>query len=714
MTFFDLYKDLVKSHLLQEKLKETELPTITELEQEFNDLNSNIADQTLITNKLDIASASQINEIVSNIYKDINISDEILKYITSSLTNTFTKSLLRLEAYDRTILDNIRSFRDKFFSIDGFSQFFDCIGDNFSTALYIDMENSSIQHDVAGKTIAIGQSELVTNTPTSLNLENATLSFKPGTSKGFLNSSSLPGLALSNLKSNRGAWKHQISYANLNDYIECELAITLEEAYTINEIILESPVASSNNLWGKLFLSEDSQSWTGPINGKWRDISVTSSWNFQPKDVKYLRFQFRIFSPAFTDTKGGRIYTVGCDNIKILHSSYAAYESTLLSTDFISNDPFYNCSLEICETLPTNTSIDYYIAFGETDTETVWIKNPDDTIKYSRIAPLGTEDKTLPAVIHPFSLQTKVSPGLRVIKGDPLTGITKTTEVSSTKLYRLNTTLQTSSIENRTIVLRNTRELKTPPYIIVGPHGKAAPKGWWFDGTYYHCWINISTPEGFTVDMGKVPIYIDNIEYVNRVKLTRGLHKIDVHFSAWYDPYLGPFSEDGFVGSPVSPITAMNKFKNSPPTLIDQSGTEAIDLLYPYNQKLLIEGVNLATSFRDITFPYPNAKYILTAAYNLKKSNLFDMESPNVNSKELYNTFAIVDFATGSATKKTVIVMPLSTTTNIDPSSTLTNTDNVTEGEAFAVIETKPQTFFCRELSYIDATETIEMLYGLQ
>lgn len=99
--------------------------------------------------------------------------------------------------------------------------------------------------------------------------------------------------------------------------------------------------------------------------------------------------------------------------------------------------------------------------------------------------------------------------------------------------------------------------------------------GWEFNEPFYSTNVQIEATQGLTIDVGNNPITIDQVSYTGVIGpevLSQGTHKVKIHKDFWRQ---------------ITPGID---------TLLD---LKAADILYPYNQKLLIEGYEYGSSYPE-------------------------------------------------------------------------------------------------------------------
>jgi hypothetical protein len=140
---------------------------------------------------------------------------------------------------------------------------------------------------------------------------------------------------------------------------------------------------------------------------------------------------------------------------------------------------------------------------------------------------------------------------------------------------------------------------------------RGVPRGWGSDGLVYTCYFEILDPNGKLVNFGSTICTIDGQTATGTVKLSQGIHKFNTEGKYWYD---------------ISP--ASNLLKSS------EAELKAIDPLYPYNHKLIIEGYRYPP---DFTGEKIYLGMDLSAEFYATRTSLFALE----NNTQDYSYFSV-------------------------------------------------------------------------
>lgn len=140
---------------------------------------------------------------------------------------------------------------------------------------------------------------------------------------------------------------------------------------------------------------------------------------------------------------------------------------------------------------------------------------------------------------------------------------------------------------------------------IIQTDGRAVEEGWITDGNYYYTFFDLSEP--LSMDLGHTEAWMDGIKRTGPVELTRGLHHIRTSKNNW-------ISLEGMGG-----VTAFDGGRQEFTGQISQFGSNGLgdditvisgsvrDPLYPYNHKLLVEGISASEDVSGDQIVYTGA-----------------------------------------------------------------------------------------------------------
>jgi hypothetical protein len=315
--------------------------------------------------------------------------------------------------------------------------------------------------------------------------------------------------------------------------------------------------------------------------------------------------------------------------------------SKILSVVDIDNSiiEFNRVSLQVCERIPADTDIKYYIAAlnDPMSLSSVWVpidhmdkKQPlhPKEIVFGHLLNLtlpGSKISYMPLEINPID----VNPGKDYTIWDVVNDAFVAQPVSTSAIkryaflnsndrildYQIKSTVSISpgSLELfRNVGIRNTDSSDSTMEV------RNIRAGWGFKDPYYSSAIEVDNAQGVVINFGDKALIVDGTVVKGKVTLTQGLHLIQVHKNNWIN-----------IPGALDPIPA-----NMTIDLL-----KANDPLFPFNHKHLIEGYG----FNDPNNPYTGID--IFAEIYMKQVSIADIIH-NV-SKDDYTRFA-TDFDAGN------------------------------------------------------------------
>jgi hypothetical protein len=410
-------------------------------------------------------------------------------------------------------------------------------------------------------------------------------------------------------------WATKLSMS-ANSPVTAELWIKLGDSpVELNKIflsLLDSTKTSSVQVT-PLYSIDNFNYFQLPTNTYTRSLKSFGVFHFQTVEAQYLKLLLTKTSSDYIQDQSF-IFEFGFKQIELFNEVFDTTTSqelitqVLSVTDVVTEEvkPFTRLSLEVCERVETNTTIDYSVAYLEAsgidvDSDTIW----------SPISPLTREEYTNPTSFN-FNnlLEYEVSGEISARDLDTETFTISGYEYSThynlvqynavsgeiTAEMLENTTPRYAPINENTSILNYQISVESPSIGIYDPvynsklqifrnigdkgldsevatsYVRNVQRGWKFEEPYYSCYIYISNADGMTLNAGSQPVIIDNKSYIGQISSrvltgktaeTSGIHSIKVHKSNWL-----------YIPRPLG-------------TLAD---LRLNDSLYPYNHKYLIEG----------------------------------------------------------------------------------------------------------------------------
>jgi hypothetical protein len=476
----------------------------------------------------------------------------------------------------------------------------------------------------------------------------ALLSKRPGTSYFTLDSSSL----LSNIfKSQDNSWVGVVASSSPGEMI-CELRahVSHSKDLEVSKISFEytGPTSTSRGTVTCQY-SVDGYTWyLVPTDEATKTLGPNMSWYFPLTKMRWLKL---IFTKPSHDAEPYR-YEFAARHLRLYGHSYNTELGNTLTTralqalDTQSNPiNFAKVALEVCEELPTDTDIRYYVAAsrdGSTWTEWQGISPVDRTaLLYPKAINFGGADwkdnkiesstDKLDTTLSSSTSQMEITRNfLNVDIG--LNGYRFKDEsfgVVNTAIL-LSTGDDPDPVGNSVIMWRNIRYKESYPDQLTV---RDMPRGWGFDGSLYTCYFKIVDSNGVLIDFGSGECTIDGTAVSGVTKVLSGVHKFSTSSDNWNDI--------------ADVIVELSSDITSEETL------KSIDPLYPYNHKLLIEGFPYIDNFVGER-PYTGTD--ISAEFYATRISLFDLENNIDITNGEYGHFAVRGIGDASDPTLAVIV----------------------------------------------------------
>ncbi len=613
---------------LLEYLEDGNIPTTGELETSYNAAekeHGNLARSAVSRVSLPTiwqeSSASEFNSFLDNLTDDLSVLFKALAEVSNNsilslsewssraagLETRLNKLIARCDSLLVTKNDTagyVSFVEDGFYSLENVSE--------SGTTAFVDTDNGEVTLGV-DKTVGNGAA-----LGTAINFDGAKVSLEIINRETLVKSSSTPNSqSLQNLLNitNQGYNFSIETYKEGSSSITLELKVSLPEAKDINKISLMC--SNVSNVSVTLQYSKDGYRWE-LIDS---DISTQSGvgnfvFRFAKTEMQYFKFIIVKSSPDSVSTtrvsqsplpfsnretsqvKNVNIFSFSFQEIKAFSQEFPKgptgedlYTELRYPQLGGNNISFARAALEVCEDSPTGCSIDYYLRAYDGTSYTNWIKIiPLNRKKVeSNLTTIGKEsgyavvDFSTPQSLNSEDLTTKFSSSLNV------EALNLERDYGSTGLtYRLsgandtfaNFYIPTSlSLISDVVLMRNygdnTRKF---PTLTSDKTVRDVSCGWGLigDGTYY-CAFYVSNPEGLSLDFGPSTAIIDGRVVSGKIEpgdLLQGWHVFKTSKANW-----------------ISLSGASN------PTSL--AALKALDPLYPYNHKYIIEGFNYSSSFSN-------------------------------------------------------------------------------------------------------------------
>lgn len=645
------YREILIEEYIASKLRLGIIPSAEEIETQITayselDLTEPQFDpDTYHTEPKENASASKFNSGFASIRSDVRALYKEMLGLSKTSSEAYERWGLESKVLEKRLID-LQDRIDNLLLItqdtDGYKTF---IVDNFSDATLVDQEITTADLDLNGQQIIMGPSSLEGTRIFLNDLAVADVSFRIRSTIDLLSRTDALDADLRNPfnQANQSWWT--VLEMRKAKPVTCELSIKLgDKAIKLTRIYIElhDSTKSAPMVITPLY-SNDNYNFTQlPTNTYTQEIRTSGNFVFSEIEAQYMKFVLTKAGPDLGNTDAID-YQFGFKQISFFGEAFNIDNkqqlfSLPLSVDGIDGNPvnFSKVLLETCERIETNTDIKYFIAASNSpvfpvDISTEWfpITPKNRTVLYTQAVldlgdiqeeEIGISEIVTPSYNGVSTNSSYINPAqtfhlLSNNGGTILDQLITATGIRYTFINEedriLNYQIKDKDYvgsgsgdkieydEDSIVIFRN-----------VGSQGlidseqsdqvRGIQKGWSFSEPYYSTIVQVLNANGFSIDVGNSPIIVDDIKYTNNVPasaLSTGVHVVKVHKDNWL---------------------------SVPPGLNTLDDLKSLDILYPFNHKLLIEGYEYGT-----TYPSTDLKaYIgvdLFAEILMKKVSIFDL-----------------------------------------------------------------------------------------
>ncbi len=606
MPIQDTYREFILKQIIQDILNEGEALTLLEIQSRYNafvldkELSEPLFDlESAKVIPLENASATKWNTTNAEIKRDLEVAYKELFIITNQSLSQFDRwrtEIVFLEGQ----LKNLESRITTLVSTQTQSNIHYII-DDFVDTSKVDLTNTDCMIDLTYQTITLdtattNSSKISLNKIKPQDVQFTVLSRK---NLQFVTNASFGELKNAFIDSD-SFWQSRIGSYSASQAFTAELKVKISDSpIPINKISFKSHAANTKSVIQVTpLISTDNINFSQlPIKDITLGITTQGIWSFPSEEVQWVKFLMTKNGSDFTENKY-YIYEFGADQINFYSEDFdEEEEQTVISKSLFAKDlqgnpvEFNKVSLEVCERIPENTSINYYVApLLTSDGVPDWhsINHINDTEpQYSKELSFGDIDNVIISGVSlsysPFADLTPdnfVNPSqyyqLATLDSEEL--ITSS-GVASAQRYALinsndrilNIELDSNlSIQNKSVEIFRNISTKHDNTLV-----RNTTRGWNFKEPYYMTTVEVLSKNGLTSDFGNSNIIIDGSSRNGKITISPGIHYIKVHKNNWVDIPAGATSvdDDG-----------------------DAASIKSLDPLYPFNHKHLVTGYGFDSS----------------------------------------------------------------------------------------------------------------------
>ena len=651
MRVSEIHLRAITREVLLKMLKEGIIPTSEQLSRmitaRIGDLNLNDSEFAQSNTKVEYneaASASKFNEISRRIVGDLQVLYSSYLQAERSIISGTKNSLLELRRLSRKAKSLSSRVNRLLLTTEKTGGLLNVFGDDFADISLTDATRSTVFIDQEAQAIH-GQFfrdddaryepsvdlDLVREADIKISLLDPIARRYPGT---------FGSVPLDILTSDESPWMYRAATTSpdpltLEIRIDFTRAILPPAIQAFSQKIVLNPFITNNSLQVLIQYSDDGIVWNDiPTTNPIRRIAGPTAFMMEGILFRHLRIiMTRDIHDNLSDT-GQRFHEFGIEQLKIesvanvYKPSSEFYSAQHIVLDENGNrKKFSKASLSIaCEHVDPDTDIDYFISFLDENLA----EGP-----FQRVVPLSREDVGGPQIAEVGEVNFTNTTQLIDTAANDFEGADDASNLL------LAGQLSTTTVDVWRNVGSNSRLYSTRQH-----NGELVEGGWVHDGSVYSTFIWIEQNGGQEFDFGPKPIEIDGLEVSGLIQLSEGAHFVRVKEENWYslrglggvigfDAITGRFrgtqtsyGEDGFT------IALTGE-----PDVDDSFGV--IDRLYPYNHKLIIEGLEYAGVFGQDIVSHKYKGVARYAAHFMQKVSGVDLEN-NVEDSD-YSKFSIVE-----------------------------------------------------------------------
>lgn len=540
------------------------------------------------------SSANKVNKLSRSICDDLNVLYRTLASVEEQ--NEVLRSIVlpKLDSLSRKCAELLSRADRLLITAEDTTGLLHAVGDEFTDTSKIDLLRSTATIDLEGQTVHSRYLQADTlridDSYNLNNLRNGDILISVLTA----GASPAPGTRDSEnrylLSGDSRAWIYTVSSERQNPV---SIAVQINFSNCINGAeflktrkIVFSPFIVNNSVTVLLQYSKDGVLWQDvPSENPQRQIAAPTVFLTEEFEFKYLRVVMTKSHHTRLSGSGKYIHDFGIKEIKISNTLNFYERESVFWSNVLPVDNVTKASLSVaCEHVPPETSIDYYIGF---------VINGEST-ELQRVDPLNRDDLTSALIAETGGISSSTGDAVinwadRSFDGAQNANLV-TLDIFADEAVRLWRNVGVSD------ALYSTRQADT----------RITEAGWEYKDGTYTTYIQVTESGGLTIDIGGSPMVIDGVSSTGRIRLSRGVHKVEVLERNWYS-LEGLYSVTSF-----DPITktftgSQRKYGDRGFTIQREEEPEIVvrynvtDPLYPYNHKLLVEGLDYENNFDELS-----------------------------------------------------------------------------------------------------------------
>ena len=642
MSISTTYKTFILENIILNLLKDGEVLTLNRIANEYDtyvetyDITKPIFDnETYKVAAKDISSKTLFNNCNKAIRQDLAVTYRHLLKISEQAINNFER--WRTEA---TLLETrLNKLHERITSLlivsEDTAGYLNYIQDSISDASKTDLTNTTAYVNMNKGYVCIGTNNIGATRVDLSNLRNENIEFTVLTKTNLVSNVILHNTQKKYIISDiNNYWQHRV-YTNKPGPVTAEIKIDLLNTKLISRIDVDLHMANQNSsVQITPFYSLDNYSWKQlPITNPTRSIIDKITFQFSSISAKWIKF---ILTKTGYDQVSNEMYTYefGADEISFYNEGFESdTEVVFISTPLFVTNPdgnlqeFSRVVLEVCEHVPSDTSINYFIAVSNSSSM--------DADGFVEIDPINRDEAIFPTIldfgdldaveINDIGISYDIDGATNFVNPDQnYTMITAISGTTATEAAGVASALRYAFFNSRDRILdyqiasdieiaagtlelwRNVStqndETKVRDYV----------NGWGFNEPFYYTTVYVSNPDGYNIDFGDKFVVLDGEKKSGKIVFTYGNHTLLIHKDNWVA-----------LDSSVS--------------IIDLASLKSADSLYPYNHRYLVEGYSYAADWSTSEEKIYTG-FDIVAEYLMSEISVFDMINNTIDTN--YSKFA--------------------------------------------------------------------------
>lgn len=650
---YDTYAAILTEQIIRDLLTSGTPPSTSAITEAFEDFvaDNDISQPLFIANNHRVefkenASAAKYNLTNFEIRRD-------LKVLYRHLLNVSEMSITQFDRWrtEASVLEKrLNALNERITSLLLISEdtagYFNFFQDNFNDNSKVDLVNTTAYVNVAKNIVSLGTTSIGSTRIDLSTLNDRDVEFSVLTRKNYTSHVSSQGSQTRYAISDANNYWQEKVYMKSPGPVTTELKIKMLSVKSISRIDLDLHMSNqTSSVQITPMYSVDNYNWSQlPITGFTRSVIDKATFQFPVIEAQYVKF---LMTKAGYDQVHNELYAYefGVDDISFYDEGFAADTDGVLISQPLSildtdGNPqqFGKITLEVCEDVPDNTTINYYV--------NVATNAAVPLTGFTAIDPINRAGSVNPTVLDFGDIDFVTISGISISYDPAATGVAfvnpaksfryiesisgstpvestaSTTTVSGTRYSFLNSNDRILNVQMNTDIdfvqnsLEVWRNVNTVGSIV---KVRGYSNGWGFEEPYYKTTVLVDNVNGHAVDFGGKAAVIDGEPKVGKVTLAKGRHTLWIHKDNWK-----------LVDDTV--VTDLTTLKTADP-------------LYPYNHRYLVEGFKYPT-----VYPTTEEKiyrgFDLVAEHFMKAVSIFDIIH-NVPKTD-YSRFAL-DLDTGDS-----------------------------------------------------------------